>query len=552
MHIKNILALTMCALSFTTYAGAEQEQVAALKPDGGMPMWYYRTARSFKHPIPTEFDFAYIDRSGKEVITGPFKLARDFNDNVAVVEMPPLKSIGGLLYPDVDSDQSISAILDPAGVATPLAPARVKSQFSSGFAVAEFPTEIKNSKHLQLRYDLTDKAGKRKSSGNWQEANAISDGLIAVKAINSAKNGSPLWGYRDAFDKLTIPEVYYEAGPFSEGLAAVCIERPTNDVLPPDLKFYHPNKYSYIDKNGKVAVPGPFMEAEPFKNGLAAVMVDGKWGYINKLGKVVIDFQYDWAGKFSGKLAPVEKGGLVGFIDNKNKAVIPFKFADAREFSSELAPATLDGKRWGYISIDGNFTLEPTYLRCYPFASERALVLVKPKTAESLSPQKYHQFYLREVATARDSGKIDEAKKLCHTIIENAPKSISAARAKKLLAVGIPDYEYKPEILAQYKEGTRLLTSGNLDGGIDLLKKVAKEDPTFYPAVGAMCYGYLVTRRFPEGIEAMKASLAVNPSYARGHWRLGQLYKEAGQKAQAEKCFTRGKALDDSDSEYMQ
>jgi hypothetical protein len=31
----------------------------ALKPDGGMQMWYYKCPRIFRYPIPTNFEFAF-------------------------------------------------------------------------------------------------------------------------------------------------------------------------------------------------------------------------------------------------------------------------------------------------------------------------------------------------------------------------------------------------------------------------------------------------------------------------------------------------------------
>lgn len=97
-----------------------------LKPYGSMQMWYYRVERNFRYPIPTDFEFAYIDKTGKVVVTGPFCVANDFNKGVAVVVGLVTMSQGKWLLPDLDPQRGVPALVDavsgkinqcPAGLA---------------------------------------------------------------------------------------------------------------------------------------------------------------------------------------------------------------------------------------------------------------------------------------------------------------------------------------------------------------------------------------------------------------------------------------------------
>src|SRR5580765_2442265 len=58
-----------------------------------------------------------------------------------------------------------------------------------------------------------------------------------------------------------------------------------------------------------LAIAAQFDEAGPFSEGLAAVRVAGRFGYIDKQGVTVIPPQFDFAGAFSDGLAHVGIGG---------------------------------------------------------------------------------------------------------------------------------------------------------------------------------------------------------------------------------------------------
>jgi hypothetical protein len=532
--------------------GKDVSEVKVLKPDGGMPLWYYNCERLFRYPIPTNFDFAYIDTSGKVVITAPFNLANDFYHNVAVVNLghQGLKD-GKLVSGPRATHLGYSAIVASDGKITPLYNLDLKIPFYDELAVAYFNRQEPGAKNFQPSYDLIDKSGKKVTNFQWKEAKEFSEGLAAVKGDEPTPEAyDGLWGYHDKANKTVIAAKFHAAERFSEGLAAVS-PRQVSLGMNPLEKRYHSDSYSYIDRTEKVIIPGPFQEVRPFKNGLAAVLKNNKWGFINKTGEVVVPFEYDWAGDYSGKLAPVEKELLVGYVDGSGNVKIPFKFKDAREFSDGLAPATLDAKKWGYISESGDFVIAPIFQRAFRFDNGRALVY-KDADSETVTAATDPVQLLAAARGARDAGQPNEARTACKAIIAAAPNSESAKLAQLLMTVGLPDHDLKPEIIEMNNKATYLIqTQKNKEAEL-LFKQILVSDPKFFTAAGAYSYLFLREKRYDEGIELLKKTLANHPSYARGYWRLGQLYAGKGVQDQAAKNFAKAKELDPYDTQYMQ
>ncbi len=548
-----IIAVSQSIVQPVLAIGKDVTEVKMLKPDGDMPLWYYNSERLFRYPIPTNFDFAYIDTSGKVVITGPFNLANDFDHGVAVVNLGHHELKDGKLVagPRV-ATMGFSAIVDSSGKITPLYYFDLNVAFYDDLAVAHFNKMEQGQTKFKPSYDLVDRSGKRVTNFHWKEAKEYSEGLAAVKGDEiTAEAYDGLWGYRDNTNKIVIPAQYHEAERFSEGLAAVSPKGVSLLGLPPTEKRYHSESYSFIDRTGTVIIPGPFQEVRPFKNGLAAVLTNNKWGFIDKKGKVVIPFEYDWAGDFSGKLAPVEKDLLVGYVDGTGKVKIPFKFKDAREFSEGLAPATIDAAKWGYISESGDFVIAPMFQRAFRFNSGRAMVYKEANAGPITAAQDPIQV-MAAARDARDAGQPNEARTACNAIIAAVPNSESAKQAQLLLRVGLPDHDLKPEIIELSNKATFLLqTQKNKEAEV-LFKQIIASDPKYFTAAGAYSYLFLSEKRYDEGIELLKRTLTNHPTYARGYWRLGQLYEGKGMKELADKNFAKAKELDPYDGQYMQ
>ena len=300
--------------------------IKPLRPVGSMPMWYYPRARLFRYPIPTEFEFAYINREGEVVISGPFLYARCFQNGLAEVILP--------------GDQ-------PSGALEP------ELSFCPRFGRLTY-----------LRPDGNEVSADRR---DWS---ALDHGLFEGLAAWRTDGG---YRYRDESGEFVGSAKFRSASRFREGLAVVSESRKLS-TDPESLEFYYDDDYFYIDRNFNRVIPGPYLAANPFSEKLASVMVGGKWGFIDHACEFQIPRRYDWAGSFVDGLAPVEKLGLVGFINKRGRTIVPSKFKDARDFGDGLAPATLDARYWGFIDKKGKFAIEPKFLGAFPFSEGLALV----------------------------------------------------------------------------------------------------------------------------------------------------------------------------------
>ncbi len=165
------------------------------------------------------------------------------------------------------------------------------------------------------------------------------------------KDGTQRKDWRQ-FDAL-----YYKAGSFSEGLAAV--------PLPP-------GKLGYIDKTGKVIIPPRFAAAGEFHCGLACVVlapyagegIDAPWCFINRSGQIVIKHK---RGTFSESLAAIEEDGRIGYLNTHGDYQIQPQFVSGNPFSEGLAcvqqnfvaASDPEGYCAGYVNTKGAWIISP-------------------------------------------------------------------------------------------------------------------------------------------------------------------------------------------------
>jgi hypothetical protein len=126
------------------------------------------------------------------------------------------------------------------------------------------------------------------------------------------------YGYADRVTKtLVIPCRFWDALPFSEGLAAVRVDDAEGC------------KWGYIDEAGEFVIEPQFAGALPFSEGLAAVTVgdvfEGKQGYIDRSGKMVLVPQFRGAYPFSGGLATVFTEDKMQDIDRTGAVVKTYR-----------------------------------------------------------------------------------------------------------------------------------------------------------------------------------------------------------------------------------
>lgn len=110
-----------------------------------------------------------------------------------------------------------------------------------------------------------------KVSEEFPDAHDFSEGYASVLVRDG---GQSMWGFIDTTGHIAIPPQYYYARDFSEGLAAVKMNK-TNA------------SFGYIDQNAWTIIPAKFNQAEDFHNGTAIVHYEGKWQSIDKEGNTL-------------------------------------------------------------------------------------------------------------------------------------------------------------------------------------------------------------------------------------------------------------------------
>jgi hypothetical protein len=158
---------------------------------------------------------------------------------------------------------------------------------------------------------------------------------------------TPRYGYVDRSGKWAIKPKFCEAQGFSEGLAAVRVDR----------KGWH--FYGYIDKQGRWAIQPQFYHAWPFSDGVAWVSVFDKQAYKEK-------------GYFTSKgMGVIDKTGKL-IIEPRRYSVFPTSKNQFSEGLAAMSPA--DDPNYGYIDKLGNWVISPQFVRAEPFSGGVARV----------------------------------------------------------------------------------------------------------------------------------------------------------------------------------
>ena len=113
------------------------------------------------------------------------------------------------------------------------------------------------------------------------------------------------WGILTANGEQLAEVKFDSVGVFHDGLAVVKAAE----------------RYGYIDRSGAIVIPIQWMAAYDFSEGLAALRVDKKhFQFIDTAGTVVIKSKkYDSVGRFRNGICRVVKGGKMKWIDTKGK-----------------------------------------------------------------------------------------------------------------------------------------------------------------------------------------------------------------------------------------
>ncbi|WP_379134913.1 WG repeat-containing protein [Paenibacillus sp. sgz500958] len=117
--------------------------------------------------------------------------------------------------------------------------------------------------------------------------------------------------------------------------------------------------HGYIGLDGNQVIPPIYEFGTFFRDGIAAVKLNNKMRFISTSGETVLETDYFSAGNFScGRALFLSKNGKFGYLDMQGEIVIPPTFDYAYDFSDGYATihvrkGTSTGR--AFIDVNGNF-----------------------------------------------------------------------------------------------------------------------------------------------------------------------------------------------------
>ena len=242
-----------------------------------------------------------------------------------------------------------------------IAASNVADTETDDLVIHPLPIEISETPLFVIRVDgkegFMNPKGEVVIPATFEKVYPFSDGLAAVQVER-------LWGFINTDGKMVIEPQFVMVHFFSDGLAAVR-----------EKEFNAP--WGYIDKQGKMVIKPIFDHAEQFHNGIARVGSETtKSQILSSIADVGQSFNYDYInreGEFVSKppsahylkgqkdeLLLFKRGDLFGYKNADGQVVIDAQFLGAGQFSEGLACARKKDL-FGYIDSSGEFVIPPRF-----------------------------------------------------------------------------------------------------------------------------------------------------------------------------------------------
>jgi len=169
-------------------------------------------------------------------------------------------------------------------------------------------------------------------------------------------------GFINDRGQIIIDLVFEGVSSFSEGLARIFVG----------------DKVGFIDTNGNIKIQPKFNSASEFSEGLAYAAMCDKYGYIDTSGNFVIEPQFHSCFHFENGYALVmqEIVSTGCFIDKFGAIKLNGRNFLVSKFREGLINCSDNGD-WGFIDINGNFIIPPTYKYTKEFSEGKAAVSPK-------------------------------------------------------------------------------------------------------------------------------------------------------------------------------
>lgn len=159
------------------------------------------------------------------------------------------------------------------------------------------------------------------------------------------------WGFIDSTGKEVIPPIYTEARPFSEGFAAVSVNRTGERT-----------KWFYINDSFQLKIKFGFVDVLPFREGLAPVKTYRGWNYINTNGDIVLKGDYDSALQFVNGYARIMKNGYWALIDREGGFAFKPDYTGMTDYAGRvLGVRHKNNPAWMLLAISGDTLSRDTF-----------------------------------------------------------------------------------------------------------------------------------------------------------------------------------------------
>lgn len=303
------------------------------------------------------YNWGYIDESGEYVIEPIFSKANPFGSNgLATVQ---------------ETDSELWGIIDSSGnyVIEPMY-AHLGTGFQDGLLSAREPG---------CDAGYIDESGEYVIEPQFTAAYNFNNGFARVSSQPMLDNGVYLMGYIDTSGKRITEDIFPVAEDFRGDRACV------------QMGGYTGGTYGYIDTTGNVAIEPLYTGADGFSNGVAFVSIKDAAGgetrsLIDKEGNVIYSGSDYSHGHFNSGLCPVSTTHNeydytdtdYVYLNPDGEAVLPKEgapYENAYDFQEEYA-AVMDAEShlWGYIDTEGNWVVQPQYVKAFSYQKGVAFV----------------------------------------------------------------------------------------------------------------------------------------------------------------------------------
>ena len=132
--------------------------------------------------------------------------------------------------------------------------------------------------------------------------------------------------------------------------------------------------WGFMNSQGELVIDAIYDDAGPFSEGLAAVNKNGKWGFIDRQGQMVIDPAYKSAWAFHEGFARVQPfDSSDQFINRRGISMPADNWSAADDFSDGRARVKV-GNSFGYVDTSGNLVIQPLFTRGWNFGHGTCVV----------------------------------------------------------------------------------------------------------------------------------------------------------------------------------